>query len=294
MTQPQLELSPLVLGLWRLKHWGYTPGQILRFVEQSVELGVTSIDHAMVYRSEAPFGEALKDAPSLRDQIQIITKCGIRPMGFGELGANTVNHYDFSRAYTEQSVDASLRDLQTDRIDLLLLHRPDFLMDVEEVAETFGTLKKAGKVLHFGVSNFTPSQVALLQSALPDALVTNQVECSPLQMAPLSDGTFDQAQMMGMRPMLWSCLAGGKLMAPETERELAVVGALKQVAEELSLGAIEPVVYAWLRALPCKPYPILGTSKIERVQEACKALEVKLTREQWYRIWEASNGASVP
>lgn len=294
MTQPQLELSPLVLGLWRLKHWGYGPSEILRFVEQSVELGVTSIDHAMVYRSEAPFGEALKGASRLRDQLQIITKCGIRPMGFGELGAQTVNHYDFSRAYTEQSVEASLRDLQTDRIDLLLLHRPDFLMDVEEVAETFAALKKAGKVLHFGVSNFSSSQVALLQSALPDALITNQIECSPLHMDPLSDGTFDQAQMMGMRPMLWSCLAGGKLMTPETERELAVSAALKQVADELSLSSIEAVVYAWLRALPCKPHPILGTSKIERVQEACKALEVSLTREQWYRIWEASNGASVP
>ena len=289
-----LSLSPLVLGFWRLKHWGYSPQQILAFVEQAVELGVTSMDHAMVYRSEAPFGEAMALKPSVRDQIQIITKCGIRPMGFGELGAQGVNHYDFSKAYTLQSVEASLRDLQTDRIDLLLLHRPDFLMDIHEVAETFAQLKADGKVLHFGVSNFTPAQVEALQSALPDALVTNQVEFSPLNMEALSDGTFDQAQRLGMRPMLWSCLAGGRLFSPESERDKAVVAALQGVAQELGADSIEAVVYAWLLALPCNPYPILGTSKIGRVADAVKALDISLTREQWYRIWEASNGASVP
>lgn len=289
-----LSLSPLVLGFWRLKNWGYTSQQILAFVEQSVELGVTSMDHAMVYRSEAIFGEALAIKPAVRDQLQIITKCGIRPMGFGELGAQGVNHYDFSKAYTFASVEASLRDLQTDRIDLLLLHRPDFLMDIAEVAETFSQLKRDGKVLNFGVSNFTVDQVACLQSALPDALVTNQVEFSPLNMTALSDGSFDQAQALKMRPMLWSCLAGGKLFAPETAKEKAVVDALHSVAAAVGTNSIEAVVYAWLLALPCKPHPILGTSKIERVADAVKALDIKLTREQWYNIWEASNGASVP
>ena len=289
-----LSLSPLVLGFWRLKNWGYTPQQILAFVEQSVELGVTSMDHAMVYRSEAIFGEALAIKPAVRDQLQIITKCGIRPMGFGELGAQAVNHYDFSKAYTLASVEASLRDLQTDRIDLLLLHRPDFLMDIAEVADTFSQLKRDGKVLNFGVSNFTPDQVACLQSALPDALVTNQVEFSPLNMTALSDGSFDQAQALNMRPMLWSCLGGGKLFAPETAQENAVVNALRAVAEAVGTDSIEAVVYAWLLALPCKPHPILGTSKIERVTDAVKALDIQLTREQWYGIWEASNGASVP
>lgn len=289
-----LQLSPLVIGCWRLKNWGFSAQELLAFTEQCVELGLTTIDHAMVYRSEAPFGEALALSPAVRDKLEIVTKCGIRPMGFGELGAQSVNHYDFSEAYTLQSVDASLRDLQTDRIDLLLLHRPDFLMDVSEVADTFAKLKQQGKVLNFGVSNFTSHQVALLQSALPDALVTNQIECSPLHMDPLTDGTFDQAQQLRMRPMLWSCLAGGKLFNPETERELRVVQALQEVAAEVGIGSIDVVAYAWLLALPCKPYPVLGTSKIERVREAAKSLELKLTREQWYRIWEASNGASVP
>lgn len=289
-----LVLSPLVLGFWRLKQWGYGAQNLLAFVKQSVELGVTSMDHAMVYRSEALFGEALALDSNLRNQLQIITKCGIRPCGFGDLGASAVNHYDFSQAYTVQSVDASLRDLKTDRVDLLLLHRPDFLMDITEVANTFERLKRDGKVLHFGVSNFSQSQLEALNSAIPDVLITNQVECSPLQMAPILDGTFDQAQRLGMRPMLWSCLAGGRLLAPETPQEHAVVEALSIVAKELNTSSIEVVAYAWLMALPCKPHPILGTSKIERVRTAVEAIDISLTREQWYRIWEASNGASVP
>ncbi|WP_394203575.1 aldo/keto reductase [Marinagarivorans algicola] len=290
----EMTLSPLVLGFWRLGQWGYGKQELLRLVERSVELGVSSMDHAMVYRSEAPFGEALALNPSLRDNLQIITKCGIRPCGFGVLGANAVNHYDFSQAYTVHSVEASLRDLKTDRIDLLLLHRPDFLMDIAEVAQTFEQLHATGKVLHFGVSNFTVQQLEALQSALPHALITNQVECSPLNMTAIADGTFDQAQRLGMRPMLWSCLAGGRLAEPKTSQQHSVVAALQVVAKELGASTVEAVIYAWLMALPCKPYPILGTSKVERVQAAAEAVNLQLSREQWYRIWEASNGASVP
>lgn len=289
-----IPLSPLVLGFWRLKSWGYTAQEILALTERAADLGVTSMDHAMVYGSEASFGEALALRPALRDRLQIISKCGIRPKGFGDLGAETVNHYDFSKAYTVQSVEASLRDLGTDRLDLLLLHRPDFLMDIGEVAETFAELKESGKVLHFGVSNFTVHQLESLQSALPEPLVTNQIECSPLQLNGLIDGTLEQAQRLGMRPMLWSALAGGRLQSPESERELAVVAALRDVAHEVGSTSVAAAAYAWSLALPSRPHPILGTSKIERVEDAVHALSIKLTREQWYRVWEASNGASVP
>ncbi len=289
-----LKLSPLVLGFWRLRKWGFTAQEILALTERAVELGITSMDHAMVYRSEAAFGEALALRPPMRDQIQIISKCGIRPQGFGELGAESVNHYDFSKAHTIQSVEASLRDLGTDRIDLLLLHRPDFLMDIGEVAETFAELKEAGKVLHFGVSNFTVHQLESLQSALPDPLATNQIEFSPLQMSPLGDGTLDAAQRMGMRPMFWSALAGGRLFRPKTKREVAVVSALQGVADEVGAMSIAAVAYAWSMALPSRPHPILGTCKIDRVEDAVSSLTLHLSREQWYRVWEASNGAPVP
>lgn len=287
-------LSPLVLGFWRAKHWGYSPAELLSFVEQAADLGVTTMDHAMVYRSEALFGEALASRPSLRHQLSIVSKCGIRPQGFGELGASAVNHYDFSAEHTRQSVEASLSALRTDYLDLLLLHRPDFLMDVGEVADIFSRLKAEGKVKHFGVSNFAPSQFALLQSALPDPLLTNQVECSPLHLAPLIDGTFDQAQQVSAKPMLWSCLGGGRLFAPTNPREKAVVEALQIVAAEHDGSSLEAIAYAWLRALPCQPHPILGTSNIERVKAAVEGLTITLSREQWYRIWEASNGAPVP
>lgn len=287
-------LSPLILGFWRLKHWQMNVKSLREFVTEAADLGITTMDHAMVYRSEALFGEMLAATPELRHRLQIVSKCGIRPQGFGDLGAQNVNHYDFSAAYTRLSVEASLRDLQVETIDLLLLHRPDYLMDVAEVAETFSQLRSEGKVRHFGVSNFTPSQVELLQSALPEPLVTNQIECSPLCLDALENGIFDQAQQLKMRPMLWSCLAGGRLLQPETAREQKVASALAQVAKEQGTALIEAVAYAWLLRMPSQPHPILGTGKIERVRTASKALELKLTREQWYHIWEASNGAAVP
>lgn len=287
-------VSPLIAGLWRLRHWGMSRQDILAYIEQCLDLGVTTMDHAMVYRSQALFGEALALQPSLREKMQIITKCGIRPMGFGELGAQSTNHYDSSGEAIIASTEGSLRDLKTDYIDILLLHRPDYLMDVYEVAEAFAQLKAQGKVRYFGVSNFSVHQFQALQNAWPDGLVTNQVEFSPYHMQALESGVFEQCTAMAARPMLWSCLAGGKLLQPSDEKGDRVLRALEQVAEESAADNIEQVVYAWVRALPCRPVPLLGTSKIERVASAVKGADLALTREQWYAIWQASNGAAVP
>lgn len=288
------EVSQVIAGFWRLKNWGMPPQALVKFVEQNIELGVTTMDHAMVYRSEAPFGAALAIAPHLRDRIEIITKCGIRPTGYGDLGAQKTNHYDSSSSAIVESVENSLRDLGTDYIDILLLHRPDFLMDPHEVAEAFHALKSQGKVGYFGVSNFSCQQFSLLQSVWQEPLVTNQVEFSPYHMQALSSGVFEQCGVHSNRPMLWSCLAGGALFAPATEKGWRLQKALLAVADEIGAETIDQVVYAWVLALPCKPLPLLGTSKIERVRSAVKGVSLKLSREQWYRIWEASNGASVP
>lgn len=288
------DVSRLIAGFWRLKHWGMSTQARLSFIEQLLELGITTMDHAMVYGSEGLFGEALALRPSLRSQMEIVTKCGIRPCGFGPLGAQQVNHYDASAAAIEASVNHSLAALGTDYIDLLLIHRPDYLLRVDEVAQCFAQLKAAGKVKSFGVSNFTPSQFASLQMACDGSLVTNQIELSPLQMAPLDNGLLDQCVQQKMKPMAWSCLAGGALLAPSEPRGARVLAALKQVAEELGLADIEPVVYAWVMTLPCDPLPLLGSSKIDRIKIAVQADALRLSREQWYRIWEASNGASVP
>jgi predicted oxidoreductase len=286
--------SPLVAGFWRLQHWGMSDQALLAYLEECLALGVTTMDHAMVYRSEAPFGKALALKPSLRDKMQIITKFGIRPKGFGELGAKRVNHYDSGPAALEESLNASLRDLNTDHVDLLLVHRPDYLMDVEALAAAFDKCRAAGKVSYFGVSNFSTAQFDVLQSACSEPLLTNQVEFSPYAMEALGSGVFEQCQRHGARPMLWSCLAGGKLLAPQDEKGLRIVSALAEVKEELGAASIEQVVYAWVRALPSRPLPLLGSSKIERIRAAVSGLSLTLNREQWYRIWEASNGSAVP
>ena len=248
----------------------------------------------MVYRSEAPFGEALALNPRLRDKIEIVTKFGIRPKGFGDLGAERTNHYDSSSAALIQSVENSLHDLRTDHIDVLLIHRPDYLMNREEIANAFSLLKQEGKVKAFGVSNFSIHQFDALQHALDFPLITNQVEFSPYAKENLDSGVFEQCVRHGIRPMLWSCLGGGALLNPSDEKGHRIVKALEDVAKEIGAQNIEQIAYAWVLALPCNPHPLLGTSRIERVEQAVASLGLTLTRDQWYSIWEASEGSSVP
>ena len=189
------------------------------------------------------------------------------------------------------SVENSLRALHTDRIDLLLIHRPDALMNADEVATTFERLKRDGKVLHFGVSNFTVQQYELLNSRI--RLETNQLECSPLQLAPIHDGTFDQAQRLRARPMIWSPLAGGQLFSADTEaahRERWVMG---EIGARLGVSTTTLAI-AWLLRLPCQPIPVIGSRRLSASDEAVAALSVELSADDWYRIWAASTGHEVP
>lgn len=288
------EVSELAAGFWRLKHWGMTPQALVDYLEQLLEFGITTMDHAMVYRSEAPFGQALALRPDLRERMQIVTKCGIHPVGHGEFGAKATNHYDSSNRSILRSVEATLANLQTEYVDLLLLHRPDYLMDVHEVAEAFSQLKASGKVRHFGVSNFNVHQFELLQSVWQEGLVTNQIELSPGALGHLESGVLEQCQRYGLRPMAWSCLGGGRLSNPVDDQSRRVNDALEWVAGEVGAHSLEHVIYAWVRALPSRPVLILGTSKIERVRVAVESLDIRLSREQWYTIWQAANGAPVP
>lgn len=290
-------IGELVLGFWRLLDWQMSPQACVKFVEQAIELGIVDTDHADIYgqyECEAKFGEALQVAPHLRDQIRIITKCGIRPALAKKGLAGKANHYDSSKAHIISSAQQSLRHFNTDRLDTLLIHRPDYLMNVDEMAEAFITLKQNGDVVNFGVSNFTPSQFALLQSRLDFSLVTNQIECSPYEMKALDDGTLDQCQQLRVHPMLWSPLAGGKLFNTADEKALRLQTTLQQVGEEIGAPSIDQVAYAWLATLPSKPSIVLGTGNIERVRSAVTAMQLALSKEQWYRIWQASTGHSVP
>ncbi|EKO3417866.1 aldo/keto reductase family oxidoreductase [Vibrio fluvialis] len=290
------EFSELVQGYWRLGEWGMTAQERLTFLKQHLELGITTVDHADIYGNyecEQLFGEALALEPSLREQLQIVTKCDIK-LCSAKFPERKINHYDTSAAHIYQSVNNSLERLRVNEIDVLLIHRPDVLMDADEVAEAFTELHKVGKVKHFGVSNFSPAQFELLQSRLGKPLVTNQVEINPLNFDVAHDGTLDQMQMLRTRPMAWSCLGGGAIFNGDSEQAQRVRAVLEELREELGAESIDQVIYAWVRALPSKPLPIIGSGKIERVQAAVEALDLTLSREQWYRVWVASKGHGVP
>lgn len=286
------QLSSIVAGLWRIASWNLSVPERVRWIEQALELGITSFDHADIYGdygAEALFGEALQAAPALRQRMQLVSKCGIRLRSAQR--PYRVNHYDTSAAYVRTQVEQSLRNLCTEQLDLVLIHRPDYLMDASALAETFAALTREGKVAHWGVSNHSASQFALLHQRHP--LVTNQIELSPLHMDALDDGTLDQAQQLGLRPMVWSPLAGGRLFVGEDEHALRVRAEMQRIAERhgLSLGTL---AFAWVLRHPSRPHPITGTGRIDGLREAVAALDVSLDAKDWYAIWTASKGHSVP
>ncbi len=290
------EFSEVVQGYWRMGDWNRSAQEHLSFLKQHVEIGVTTVDHAHVYGDnpscEELFGQALALDPSIRNQIEIVSKCGIELVS----DERHVNHYDSTPSAITKSVETSLKRLGIESLDVLLIHRPDWLMDVDSIAECFGSLKQSGKVQHFGVSNFTASQYALLQSRLDAPLVTNQVEINPLNMGVTTDGSLDILHQNRVRPMAWSCLAGGRVFSEATEQIVRLKAALEQVATELvgNSVTIDQVLYAWSMALPSKPVAIIGSGSIARVQAAIDSLKLKLSQEQWYRIWVAANGYGVP
>jgi predicted oxidoreductase len=289
---PAPSLSPVVAGLWRIADWKLdVPGRV-RWIEQALELGISSFDHADIYGdycAEALFGEALKAAPALRGRMQLVTKCGIRLRSAQR--PYRVNHYDTAPAYVRAQVEQSLRHLHTEQLDLVLIHRPDYLMDAAALADTFATLTREGKVAHWGVSNHSASQFALLNRHHP--LATNQLELSPLHLDALDDGTLDQAQQLGLRPMIWSPLGGGRLFGGEDEQAVRVRREMEAIAARIGTS-LTTLAFAWILRHPSRPHPITGSGRIERLRDAVAALDVKLDAEDWYAIWTASKGHPVP
>lgn len=285
-------LSNIVAGCWRMAEWNWTPQQRLDWIEGCMARGVTSFDHADIYGAyvvEPLFGEALALKPSLRDQMQLVSKCGIKLVSPAR-PSHRIKSYDCSREHIVASVENSLKALRTDRLDLLLLHRPDALLDADEVAGAFDELKRAGKVLSFGVSNYTPSQFELLNAVTP--LVTNQIELHPLCREPLHDGTLDQAQRLKVRPMIWSPLAGGRLFTGTDEASQRVRQALQAAAEPRG-ASVATAAYAWLLRHPSRPVPIVGSQRLQALDEAVAALDWRMDAETWWSIWEAGAGQEV-
>ena len=290
------EFSRFVQGYWRLNSWDMNPQQRLSFLKQHIELGVSTVDHAHVYgppSCEELFGEALKLNSSVRQEIQIVSKCGIN-LNNNAVQPKQVSHYSSDRKNIIKSVETSLRRLRTDYLDALLLHRPDFLMNVDEIAAVFSELKESGKVKFFGVSNFSASQFLLLDSRLDSSLITNQVEINPINFDVISDGTLDLLQQNKVSPMAWSCLAGGEIFHQQSEQIIRLRKTLLDIQNEIGASSIEQVIFAWIAKLPSNPVMIIGSGKVERVIGAIESENYTLTREQWYRIWVASKGFNVP
>lgn len=287
------ELSRLVWGAWRsLKSPETdTPPKLARLIEGCLELGITSFDHADVYggyQAEALFGAALREWGGDRGRIELVTKCGVALVGPAR-PAHRVKHYDSGAAHVRASLEASLRSLGTDHVDLLLLHRPDPLMDADATAEVLARLQQEGKTRAVGVSNHTPAQFELLQSSLPVPLVTNQIELSLLHTEPLLDGMLDHAQRRRIAPMAWSPLGGGGLFGEDGP----LAAALERAAREHGLAA-GCIALAWLLRLPSRPLPVLGTTRIDRLRDLARADGLALDRQSWFALYQASLGHPVP
>ncbi|GLI54972.1 putative oxidoreductase YcsN [Propionigenium maris DSM 9537] len=290
-----LEISKVVHGYWRLNDWKLTDSQCLDLIKRSMEIGVTTFDHADIYGNytcEELFGRALALDPSLRDEMQIITKCGItfksenRPENDG-------HYYNTSREHIISSAERSLKNFGTDYIDLLLIHRPDFLMDPEEVASAFSHLKREGKVRNFGVSNFLPHQFDMLQSYVDEDLVTNQVELSPWNVENFENGALDSALKNRIKPMAWSPLGGGEIFKSQSIKAIRLREALEEVRVEIGAEGIDQAIYAWLLTHPAGIIPVVGTGNFTRLKGAVKALDYHLNRRQWFKILDASRGREV-
>ncbi|QND53747.1 oxidoreductase [Phyllobacterium sp. 628] len=292
-----LTLSRLVLGAWRLLDQGAKPtaSEVARLIDEAIDLGLTSFDHADIYGNygvEAAFGAGLAGWSGKRSSIELITKCDIM-LTSAERPDNRVKHYDTSAAHIKASVDRSLKNLHTDYLDVLLLHRPDPLMDADETAEGLQSVVKAGKVRAIGVSNFTPSQIDLLASRLPFPVVTNQIELSVMHSAPLTDGSLDHAQRLRYAPMIWSPLGGGSLFTGTGEQDQRVRNALQTVGDEIGVADISAIAIAWLLRHPARLIPVLGSLKRDRLARMVSALDIKLERQQWFAILKASTGQEV-
>ena len=288
-----LSLSRLIYGMWRLGDDDNTsPAHVQAKIEACLEQDITTMDQADIYggyEAEEILGVALKQAPQLRDKIEIVTKCDIiAPVG--RHAAARVKYYDTSAAHITQSVEDSLRLMGIDQIDLLLVHRPDPFMDHNETGATLDRLIQEGKVKAVGVSNFKLHDWTLLQSAMSQPLVTNQIEISVVANQAFINGDIAYLQERQIAPMAWSPLAGGALFDGSRP---ALLAALTQKAEAYEVDATA-VAVAWLMAHPARIMPVMGTNNLDRIRRISDALKVKMDRQSWFEIYEAANGHEVP
>lgn len=295
INKSSVTFSPLIIGTMRLGEWGINMStqELENFIDACLDLGLNDFDHADIYghyTEEGRFGAVLKRRPDLKSKVQITTKCGIK-LVTPNRPEHLIKSYDSSKEHIIWSVENSLKELGVEQLDVLLIHRPDYLMNPHEIAEAFTSLKFAGKVKEFGVSNFSRKQFEILNSFTP--LITNQIEISPLHRNAFENGTLDQCIRKGITPTAWSPFGGGSLFSKSTDPSIIKIQeSIKVLCRKHNVTA-DKILIAWLLKHPAGIIPILGTTKIERIKDAKEALDIKLSHEDWYSIWEAAIGEEV-
>jgi len=284
------EIGGIAWGMWRFR--GDDVAAATRLVETAIDSGMTLLDTADIYgpdndepfgASEALLGRVLADAPELRQRMVLATKGGI------EMGTP----YNSSAEYIECAVDASLKRLGCEHVDLWQIHRPDVLVHPEILAETLGKLVQSGKIGAVGVSNFTGAQISALNAYLDIPLASTQPEFSPLSLTPMENGEFDQAMEWGLTTLAWSPLGGGRISDPQSGRERQVATALDEVAAQFGVTRAA-AAFSWIMAHPVRPIPIVGSQTPARITEAVQAYDVRWTRQSWYQVLTAARGAPLP
>ena len=287
--------SRIVYGAWRMNDGaGSTPAQALEKIELCLDQGITTFDHADIYGNyscEQLFGDALRLKPALKSRMQLVSKCDIMLLS-DKFPERRVKYYDTSAAHIEASVDSSLRKLGVERLDVLLIHRPDPFMDAAETGDCLDRLVQAGKIGAAGVSNFKAWDWSLLQSCMKTPLVTQQLEISLLERSVFLDGTLAQCQQNKVHPMAWSPLAGGNLFGLSAAA-LRVQPALERLAKAFGV-APDAVAVAWLLAHPAGILPVMGTNHPARIRALSDAWRVQIDRETWFELWTLAAGQEVP
>lgn len=288
-----LTVSRIIYGMWRITDDpDHSSKNIQSKIEACLDQGITTFDQADIYggySSETLLGNTLKQAPHLRHSMEIITKCDIvAPIGIHS--DKTVKYYNTSAKYIKQSVERSLQEMAIEQIDLLLLHRPDPLMDAEETGNALDALIDSGKVKTIGVSNFRPWDIQLLQSCTKNKLVTNQIEISLSQHNTLHNGDLAHLQQHKIIPMAWSPLGGGKLLNDLTSPLSIKLNAMAKI------HSVQPaaIAIAWLLRHPAQMLPIMGSNNMQRIKQFSEAAKITLERETWFELLEAASGSPVP
>jgi predicted oxidoreductase len=295
MNNEALKFQPLIIGAMRLGEWGakLSTKELTHFIDRCAALGLTDFDHADIYgdySTEEEFGEALKARPDLAQKMEITTKCGIK-MKSSRRPNHKIKSYDSTADHIIKSVEESLTALHVEQIKLLLLHRPDFLLNPHDVAAAVDQLKKTGKIKHFGVSNFSNVEIEKLSSYVK--VENNQIEYSIAHLAPLSDGTLDKAWINEVQITAWSPLGGGEMFATNPPPRVAKI---IKVATQIGLkynSSYDKVLLAWVRKHPIGIIPVLGSSSFTRIKDYFESLDLVLSHEEWYALLEATRGYEV-